>query len=90
MSEHELPPVELTREELTYLQDLMNQERSSWFDYLLYIEDEPFCQDDIKYARDRYQFVRKLRDKVYRMNGRDTLANGIHEQRWWDQRHNYE
>ena len=90
MSEHELPPVEFTREELTYLQNLMNQERSSWFDYLLDIEEEAYFQDEIDYAKTRYQFVRGLRDKVYHMNGRDTLAKGNHEQRWWDQRHNYE
>jgi len=85
VSEHELPPVEFTREEITYLQTLMNQERSSWFDYLFEIEEEDKYQNEIDYARERYQFVRKLRDKVYHMNGRDTLAKGIHEQRWWDQ-----
>ena len=90
MSEHELPPVEFSKEELTYLQNLMNQERSSWFDYLLDIEEEAQFQDGIDYAKERYQFVRRLRDKVYHMNGRDTLAKGNHEQRWWDQRHNYE
>jgi len=90
VSEHELPPVEFTREEITYLQTLMNQERSSWFDYLFEIEEEDKYQNEIDYARERYQFVRKLRDKVYHMNGRDTLAKGVHEQRWWDQRHNYE
>ena len=90
VSEHELPPVEFTREEITYLQTLMNQERSSWFDYLFEIEEEDKYQNEIDYARERYQFVRSLRDKVYHMNGRDTLAKGVHEQRWWDQRHNYE
>ena len=90
VSEHELPPVDLTREELTYLQELMNQERSSWFNYLLDIEEEIASKSMIDYAKNRYQFVRALRDKVYHMNGRDTLAKGIHEQRWWDQRHNYE
>ena len=90
VSEHELPPVEFTREEITYLQELMNQERSSWFNYLLDIEEELVSKSMIDYAKKRYQFVRALRDKVYHMNGRDTLAKGIHEQRWWDQRHNYE
>ena len=88
MSEHELPPVSLTREELTYLQDMLNNERASWFNY-----HEALLEDgeDLKArkAHKHYIMVRNLRDKVYHMNGRDTLAPGNHEQRWWDQRHGY-
>jgi len=37
----------------------------------------------------QYEFIKKLRAKVYHMNGRDTLAPGRHDQRWWDQQHDY-
>lgn len=89
MSEHELPPVNFTRDELTYLQDMLSRERASWFNYYeALIEDD----QDLKAARahKHYEMIRVLRDKVYRMNGRDTLAPGNHEQRWWDQRHGYD
>lgn len=88
MSEHELPPVNFTREEITYLQDMLNNERASWFNYHESLLEEG---EDLK-ARKAYKhyiMVRNLRDKVYHMNGRDTLAPGNHEQRWWDQRHGY-
>jgi len=89
MSEHELPRVDLSPEEIEYLQNLMNQERASWFDHLLDIEEEGVGEEELEYAKARYQFTRVLRDKVYHLNGRDTLAPGKHEQRWWDQRHGY-
>ena len=40
-------------------------------------------------AHKQYELCRSIRDKVYHMNGRDTLAPGNHEQRWWDQQHDY-
>ena len=88
MSEHELPPVNFTREELTYLQDILHRERASWFNYYETLVEE---NEDIKAkkAHKHYEMIKTLRDKVYRMNGRDTLAPGIHEQRWWDQGHGY-
>ena len=36
-----------------------------------------------------YKMTRILRDKVYHLGGRDTLAPGDHDQRWWDQQHDY-
>lgn len=88
MSDHELPPVDFTREELTYLQDILNHERASWFNYYeALIEDG----EELRAARahKHYEMVKTLRDKVYHMNGRDTLASGHHAQRWWDQKHGY-
>ena len=88
MSEHELPPVEFTREELTYLQDMLNRERASWFNYY---EELIESEEELKAARAHrhYEMIKSIRDKVYHMNGRDTLAQGRHEQRWWDQKHGY-
>ena len=88
MSEHELPPVQFTPEEITYLQDMMNRERASWFNYYeALIEDG----EELKAARahKHYEMIKQIRDKVYHMNGRDTLATGNHAQRWWDQQHDY-
>jgi len=88
MSDYELPSVNLTPEELTYLQDHLNAERSQWFNYY---ED---CLangrlNGAEVAHKHYETMKSLRDKIYHMNGRDTLAPGNHEQRWWDQRHDY-
>ena len=89
MSEHELPRVEFTRDELTYLQDMLNRERASWFNYYEALLEE---KQDLKadQAHKHYKMLRVLRDKVYHLNGRDTLAPGQHEQRWWDQKHDYD
>ena len=89
MSEHELPPVHFTRDELTYLQDMLNRERASWFNYYEELAGggpRPQGSTSTQTLRDDPT----LRDKVYHMNGRDTLAPGNHEQRWWDQKHGYE
>ena len=88
MSDHELPPVDFTREELTYLQDMLNRERASWFNYYESLVEEA-NNNKAKTAHRHYEMVKALRDKVYHMNGRDTLAEGRHAQRWWDQKHGY-
>lgn len=88
MSDYELPPVNFTREELTYLQDMLNKERASWFNYYEALKEEDEILKANK-AHRHYEMIRLLRDKVYHMNGRDTLAPGNHEQRWWDQKHGY-
>jgi len=88
MSEHQLPPVDFTREELLYLQDLLNRERASWFNYYeALLEDGEQAKADK--AHRHYEIIRSLRDKAYHLNGRDTLAEGHHAQRWWDQKHGY-
>ena len=89
MDRDKLPQVDFTKEEIEYLQNLMDQERASWFDYLIDIEEDEASDYQISYARNRYRFCKELRNKVYHMNGRDTLAPGRHEQRWWDQPHDY-
>lgn len=89
MSDYELPSVDFTAEELEYLQNLLNREREYAFDYLIDIEEEGAPETVIQWARDKWRFAQALRDKVYHLNGRDTLAPGKHEQRWWDQRHGY-
>lgn len=89
VSDYELPPVDFTREELTYLQDMLNRERAEWFNYYeaLLEEGEDYRA---KEAYKNYEILKSLRTKVYHLNGRDTLATGNHEQRWWDQKHGYE
>ena len=88
MDRDKLPEVEFTKEELTYLQDLLNDERAQWFNYYEEcIEQGQISNADKAY--EDYKMCRILRDKVYHMNGRDTLAPGRHEQRWWDQGHGY-
>ena len=88
MSDYKLPPVDFTREELSYLQDMLNKDRASWFNFY-----EALLEDGEDYkakkAHQHYEMVKALRDKVYHMNGRDTLAEGNHAQRWWDQKHDY-
>ena len=83
-----MPEVNFTKEELTYLQELMNAERAQWFNYYeALIEDGRM--DKAEQAHKDYEMCKALRDKLYHMNGRDTLAPGNHEQRWWDQQHDY-
>lgn len=88
MSEYKLPPVDFTRDEITYLQDMLNGERASWFNYYESLVEDG---EDLKAARahKHYEMIKNLRAKVYHINGRDTLAQGRHEQRWWDQQHDY-
>jgi len=88
MSDYELPEVNFTKEELTYLQDLMSAERAQWFNYYESLLEEGQL-DKAEEAHKDYEMCRTLRNKLYHMNGRDTLAPGNHEQRWWDQQHDY-
>ena len=88
MDREHMPEVDFTKEELTYLQDWMNAERAQWFNwYEVLIEDGRM--DKAEEAHKNYEMCKALRDKLYHMNGRDTLAPGNHEQRWWDQKHDY-
>ena len=87
MSDYELPEVNFTKEELTFLQDLLNNERAAWFNYYEEMLEEQSHKRNRAYQN--YQLCRSIRDKLYHMNGRDTLAQGYHEQRWWDQKHDY-
>ena len=88
MSDYELPSVKFTPEELLYLQDHLSGQRAQWFNYYeLCVEENRVPAADR--AHKHYEMFKSLRDKVYHLNGRDTLAPGHHAQRWWDQEHDY-
>ena len=88
MERDELPIPSFTRDELVYLQELMDGERRSWFNYKMELIASGSDATD---AERRYKLSKSLRDKVYHLGGRDTLAPGkdYAEQRWWDQQHDY-
>jgi len=88
MSEHQLPPVQFTPEEILYLQDHLSGQRTQWFNYYEACLEEG-RDKAAERAHKHYEMFRSLRNKVYHLNGRDTLALGQHEQRWWDQQHDY-
>lgn len=88
MSDYTMPSVDFSRQELTILQDLLNEERAHWFDIYEDLVESGEEQASLA-AHERYEVIKSLRDKVYHLNGRDTLAPGYHEQRWWDQKHDY-
>jgi hypothetical protein len=73
---------------VSYLQDHLSALRAQWFNYY-----EACLEESRDKAAERalkhYEMFRSLRNKVYHLNGRDTLALGYHEQRWWDQQHDY-
>jgi len=74
--------MEFTPEELTYLQELLTAEREGWFNYYIdCIGDDRSDRPNTFNAYDKYHLARALRDKFYRLGGRDTLAPGVHEQR---------
>jgi len=88
MDRDHFPEPTFTREELTFLQELLNQERADIFNY--YEDLKLQGQDDeAEIIHKQYEMTKVLRDKIYHMNGRDTLAPGKHDQRWWDQGHGY-
>jgi len=88
MDREHFPEPTFTREELTFLQELLNQERSDIFNY--YEDLKLQGQDkEAEIIHRQYELTKVLRDKIYHMNGRDTLAPGNHDQRWWDQGHGY-
>ena len=89
MDRDHMPEVEFTKEELTYLQELMNSEREAWFNYYEELIEQGVSQETADDAHWAYEMSKTLRDKLYHMSGRDTLAPGNHEQRWWDQGHDY-
>ena len=83
------PTPTFTRDEYTLLQERLDAARVTSLDSLLEaLEDEHgAATDDL---RARHLAVKALRNKVYHLNGRDTLAlNHGAEQRHWDQGHNY-
>lgn len=88
MDRDHFPEPKFTKEELTFLQELLNQERADTFNY--YEDLKLQGQDEeAEIIHRQYETIKVLRDKIYHMNGRDTLAPGKHAQRWWDQGHGY-
>ena len=85
------PQPVFTREELNFLQDLLDGERAGWFNYYMETLDDEFLTEGQENAHNRYQLAKTLRDKVYHLGGRDTLALNPdnNQQRHWDQRHDY-
>ena len=76
-----------TRDELRFLQDLLDKEREGWFNYKMELLYEG---RSVESADGKYQLAKTLRNKVYHLGGRDTLALGEPaEQRHWDQGHDY-
>ena len=88
MDRDKMPEVTFTKEELGYLQDLMSKDRAAWFNYYEALVEQGDV-DKATEAHKEYMMCKTLRDKLYHMSGRDTLAPGNHDQRWWDQQHDY-
>ena len=87
----ERPCPAFTREELTYLQDLLDGERAARFNfYMETLNESNQLSTSEKEAWNKYKLAKEVRNKVYHLNGRDTLAleHGA-EQRHWDQGHDY-
>ena len=88
--ETEQPCPAFTREELTYLQELMDGERAGWFNFYMETLEDGFLSESESSAWAKYKLAKSVRDKVYHLNGRDTLAlQKGSQQRHWDQQHDY-
>ena len=88
MEREQFPYQEFTKEELKFLQELLNQERADCFNYYEDLKiNGQYREAEIIHKQ--YEMIKTLRNKAYHMTGRDTLAKGSHEQRWWDQPHDY-
>lgn len=74
---------EFTHEELTWIQECANHLRAIAFNQLMEAKHRDHPTEELERE---YQLSRSVRDKLYHLNGRDTLAPGVHEQRW-DQPH---
>ena len=83
------PSPAFSRAEYSLLQELLDAARVTSLDSLLEaLEDDH--EAAVEELRARHKAIKELRNKVYHLNGRDTLAlsHGA-EQRHWDQRHHY-
>ena len=80
-----------TPEELRYLQDLLDEERAGWFNFYMKTLEDDRVESFKEEAHNNYVISKSLRNKVYHMNHRDTLAPGpeTHRQRYWDQGHHF-
>ena len=64
----------LTQEELRYLQELMTGERDSWFNWYMETLDQSAVTAEA--AHDRYLLAKELREKFYVADGRDPMTPG--------------
>ena len=87
--ETERPCPMFTREELIYLQGLLDGEREGRFNYYMETLNDDYLAKNKEEAHRKYLLAKELRNKIYHLGGRDTLAPGSHEQRHWDQGHDY-
>lgn len=80
-----IPTPIFTQDELKYLQIVLTEARANTFNFYMMALEQGTATAE-QYAE--YQIARAVRDKVYHLGGRDTLAPGpdYHEQRW-DQPH---
>ena len=86
----ERPCPAFTREELSYLQDLLDHESvSRFYFYMETLNESNQLSTSEKEAWNKYKLAKEVRNKVYHLNGRDTLALERAEQRHWDQGHDY-
>ena len=88
MDREHFPNPEFTKEELKFLQELLNQERTDVFNYYEDLVEEG-QEEEAKIIHKQYEMIKVIRNKLYHLTGRDTLASGSHAQRWWDQQHDY-
>ncbi|WVP99960.1 hypothetical protein [Synechococcus phage MA10] len=88
MDRETFPVPEFTHAELKFLQDTLDELRAITFNELMEAKHRDLPTEVLEYE---YRMSRTLRDKVYHLGGRDTLALGedYHEVRWWDQQHDY-
>lgn len=86
MDRDTFPVPEFTNEELLWLQDTLDSLRAITFNEVVEAKHRSLPSESLAYD---YHMARVLRDKVYHLNGRDTLAPGNHQVRWWDQSHDY-
>ncbi len=66
-----------TQEELSYLQDSFTSLRALVFHQMLEAKHRK-QKDKAKSLREEYTMVRTIRDKLYSVNNRDTLAIDRH------------
>ena len=71
MDRDKLPIPTFTREEMIYIQELLNVERRRWFNHKMDMID---LGHDASESDKKYQLAKSLRNKVYHLGGRDTLA----------------
>lgn len=86
MDRNVFPVPEFTYEELKFLQETLNDLRAITFNEFMEARHRNLPTEKLHHD---YKMARALRDKVYHLGGRDTLALVPAEQRWWDQRHDY-